>query len=285
MTPPVAAAPHPKISEGPDTVILIHGAWQGSWAWNALVPYLRAAGIVCVAVDLPGNGHGPATDAEISLQTYLDHIGKLLAKLPGQVSLVGHSAGGIVATAVAENFRERVSRIAFIAGMMLPSGVAFATVQKNVAETAAISYGITGELQWSADGRQSSVPLAAAKAILFSDCPTELATSAAERLTPQPEGGRAINATFTPERFGSLPRLYVEATKDRSIDLLLQRRMQELVPGALVVSLPTGHTPQLSAPDLLANSLIPFLLGETDCNLSERFAQGKSENTQSKTGV
>ena len=39
-----------------DPVILIHGAWQGSWVWARLTPYLHAAGFDAHAVDLPGNG-------------------------------------------------------------------------------------------------------------------------------------------------------------------------------------------------------------------------------------
>ncbi len=71
-------------------------------------------------------------------------------------------------------------------------------------------------------------------------------------LTPQPERGRNIRAGLTPERFGTVPRLYVEAEADRSIVLACQRRMQALVPGAEVVTLLTGHAPHLAAPDLLA---------------------------------
>ena len=268
-----------------DTVMLIHGAWQGSWAWSALIPLLRQAGLACVAVDLPGNGHGPAVKSQIDLKTYLDHIGRLLGQLPGKVSLVAHSGGGIVASAVAEAYRERVSRIAYVAGMMLPSGVAFASVQESLAASESVTLGITGELEWSQDRRYSTVPRAAAKAILFSDCLPEQAEFAAARLTPQHEGGRAVAATTTPQRFGTVPRLYVEATKDMSIDIALQRRMQEMVPGAAVVSLPTGHTPQLSAPDLLANSLIPFLLGESAGSPAEGLGRGESETMQSTTGV
>lgn len=269
----------------PDTVMLIHGAWQGSWAWSGLIPFLREAGLACLAIDLPGNGYSRETRSEITLQSYVDYIGRLLTELPGKVSLVAHSGGGIVASAVAEAFCERVARIAYVAGMMLPSGMSFASVQKSLVDSSSVTLGITGELEWSDDRRYSTVPRAAAKAILFSDCLPEQASFAAERLTPQPEGGRAIAAITTPERFGTVPRLYVEATKDMSIDIVLQRRMQELVPGAAVVSLPTGHTPQLSAPDLLANSLIPFLLGEGADKPGQGLAPRESETTQSTTGV
>lgn len=244
-----------------DIAVLIHGAWQGSWAWDHLVPLLEAAGIPTLAVDLPGNGSDGTDDSEITLDAYLAFFDRLLESLPGTVSLVGHSGGGLVATAVAEAFRERVSRIAYVAGMMLPPGLSFAALQAEMESEVGPAPGISGELVWSADRRVSTVPRAAAKAIFFSDCTDDLASLAADRLTPQPEGARAISVATTPDRFGTLPRLYVEATEDRSVLLPLQRRMQALVPGARVVSLPTGHAPQLSAPDLLAQALIPFLQG------------------------
>jgi pimeloyl-ACP methyl ester carboxylesterase len=86
-----------------------------------------------------------------------------------------------------------------------------------------------------------------------------VAAAAAARLTPQPQSGRAVSPRLTAERFGTVPRLYVEATEDRSVILAVQRRMQALVPGAAVVSLPTGHAPQLSAPAALLAAILPFL--------------------------
>ena len=54
----------------------------------------------------------------------------------------------------------------------------------------------------------------------------------------------------------------MEATDDRSVVLLAQRRMWELVPEALVRTLTTGHAPQLSNPEALAEALVSFLKGE-----------------------
>lgn len=248
------------------TAILIHGAWQGSWAWGRLLPFLEQAGIPALAVDLPGNGAEPAPAGDVTLDSYLDYFGRLFDRLaPGDtVALVGHSGGGLVATAIAERFRERVSRIAYVAGMMLPSGVSFGGLQRDMQFDQGALSGISNELDWSADRKVSTVRRAAAKAIFFSDCTPDQAEAAAARLTPQPEGGRAISVLHTPERFGTLPRLYIEATEDRSIPIALQRRMQEMLPGARVVSLPTGHAPHFSAPDLVAKALVPFLKEPTE---------------------
>lgn len=242
-----------------DPVVLIHGAWQGSWAWAGLLPCLRDAGLEAHAVDLPGSGTETMPASEITLETCLDCLEGVLADIGCPVSLVGHSGGGVVASAAGERFRENVNRVAYVAGMMLPSGMSFGDLQTELKDRDGFSPGISDRIVYSDDRTVSIVPPKEAVAIFFNDCPPDVAMAAAMKLTPQAEGARAIAAETTPERFGTLPRLYVEATDDRSVVLIAQRRMQELVPGAVVKSLPTGHAPQLSAPERLAGALIPFL--------------------------
>ena len=245
-----------------DPVVLIHGAWQGSWGWARLIPLLEDGGLECLAVDLPGSGTETVPPSEITLETCLDYLEGVLAEIGRPVSLVGHSGGGIIASAAAERFRDRINRIAYVAGMMLPSGMAFGDLQKELQGQEGFSQGISDRIVYSDDRQSSTVPPEEAAAIFFNDCPRDVAMEAAMKLTSQAEGARAIPPELTPERFGTLPRLYVEATDDRSVVLLAQRRMQELVPGAKVRSLPAGHAPQLSKPALLAEALIPFLVGK-----------------------
>jgi pimeloyl-ACP methyl ester carboxylesterase len=250
-----------------DPAVLIHGAWQGAWVWDRLIPLLATpGGIASVAVDLPGNGTDDTSPADVSLDLYVDHIGKLLQRLPDRVSLVAHSGGGVIASAVAERFPERISRIAYVAGMMLPDGVAFAELVAELKDEYPSATGIGPHLIWSNDRLTSRVPMQAALSYFLHDCPPAEAAAAAQRLTPQPERGRAVRARLTAERFGRVPRLYVEAEADRSIILACQRRMQALVPGAEVVTLPTGHAPQLAAPQLLADVLLPLLSAADPAN-------------------
>ena len=245
-----------------DPVVLIHGAWQGSWGWAHLAPRLEAAGLECRAIDLPGSGTETVPASQVTLETCLDYLNGVLTDIGRPVSLVGHSGGGVIASAAGERFRDRVNRIAYVAGMMLPSGMTFGDLQKELQGQDGFSQGISDRIVYSEDGQSSTVPPEEAAAIFFHDCPRDVAMEAAMKLTPQAEGARAIPPELTPERFGTLPRLYVEATDDRSVVLLAQRRMQELVPGAIIKSLDTGHAPQLSNPALLAEALVPFLLGK-----------------------
>jgi pimeloyl-ACP methyl ester carboxylesterase len=143
--------------------------------------------------------------------------------------------------------------------MMLPGGQSFETIVNSVRDKYPEATGIWPHLNWSADRRVSRVPADAAISVFLHDCPEVDAARAAARLTPQGEGSRAVTTPATAERYGRIPRHYIEALLDRSIILPVQRAMQALSPGATVISLPTGHAPQLSAPACLANAIIPFL--------------------------
>jgi pimeloyl-ACP methyl ester carboxylesterase len=240
-------------------VILLHGAWQGRWAWDTFLPYLREAGLDPHAVDFPGNGTDDVNPAAVSLDLYVASIVSRIDAIGGRVSIVAHSGSGVVASQVAQACPEKIERLAYVAGMMLPDGAAFADVVGSLIAEDPDAGGIAPYLVWSQDRLTSTVPAAAAKQIFFHDCPADAADAAASRLTPQPERGRAVRPRLTSDRFGRIPRLYVEARADRSVVLAAQRRMQAMVPGARVVSLPTGHVPQLAAPQLLADHLIPWL--------------------------
>ncbi len=114
---------------------------------------------------------------------------------------------------------------------------------------------VVPHLEWVDGGAATRVPVQAALDIFLHDCPPVAAAVAAHKLRPQPEAGRAVANRLTPERFGRVPRIYVEATRDRSIDIRLQRAMQALSPGATVISLECGHVPQLAMPELLTQRL------------------------------
>ena len=242
-----------------DPVILIHGAWQGSWAWARFAPCLEAAGFMTHAVDLPGNGADGSDPATVTFEACLQHVHETVDVLDRPVSLIGHSGGGLLITAFAERWPASVSRLVYIAGMMLPGGESFEEIVKLVITEHPQAAGIWPHLVWSKDGRTSRVPAEAAVSFFLQDCPEEDAAAAAARLTPQGEGGRAVTTPATAGRYGRIPRLYVEALQDRSVILPVQRAMQARAPGALVVSMPTGHAPQFSAPAGLARAIMPFL--------------------------
>ncbi|QIL79928.1 alpha/beta hydrolase [Diaphorobacter sp. HDW4A] len=242
-------------------IILIHGAWQGSWAFSAWTPWLENAGWQVHAVDLPGNGHSRDHARAATLPGYTDHVVELLASLDAPAVVLGHSGGGMTASQVAEAMPERVRALVYLAGMMVPDGWGFADViARCQQDNPGFDYqGVGQHLIWNETRTASHVPVDAAMALFLQDCEESAARDAAMRLAAQPESGRSMHNQLTPERYGRVPRIYVECTEDRSVSLPLQRCMQRLTPGADCISLACGHVPQLVRPELLTARLLPLL--------------------------
>jgi len=236
-------------------MVLVHGAWQGSWGWSKLLPFLTQRGWQADALDLPGNGVDATPAADVSLDLYVEHVAAAVARHGEPVVLVGHSGGGVVISQVAEAIPDRIACLVYLAGMMLPSGTGFADIIKRLAPDQPEAVGIARHLVWSEDGLSSSVPPDAAIATFYQDCDPVEARWAASKLTPQPERGRAVRPNLTVERYGRVPRLYVEAANDRAVVPAAQALMQELSPGARRVVMDTGHAPQLAQPERLATLL------------------------------
>jgi pimeloyl-ACP methyl ester carboxylesterase len=236
------------------TFVLVHGAWQGAWAWDTIVPRLKAAGHDAIAVDLPGNGHDQTPPGDVNLDRYAQHVASIIDKIEGPIVLVGHSMGGTATAQACELRPERVALAIYLAALLLPDGLSVMQFYERYLEP--WMRGATTRVTHSADGLLSSIDPAAAVEVFYHQADPALAKAAAARLTPQPEGGRRSQLHLTPERFGRVPRVYVEALQDRSVHLPLQRRMQALTPCLAVYSLDTDHAPQLSAPDALTGILL-----------------------------
>src|SRR5581483_10355186 len=80
------------------TIVLVHGAWHGSWCWERVTPLLEKHGLAVRAVDLPSVGAKAGANTDLSadaaaVETVLDTLG-------GPVVLCGHSYGGMVISRV-----------------------------------------------------------------------------------------------------------------------------------------------------------------------------------------
>jgi pimeloyl-ACP methyl ester carboxylesterase len=111
-------------TENKSPIILVHGAFRGGWAWQKVRRILQRNGCEVFAPSLTGAGekiHFSA--AEIMLETWLNDIVNLLNYEDlRDITLVGHSQGGIVIQAVAEAVTERISRLVFIDAPVLRDG-------------------------------------------------------------------------------------------------------------------------------------------------------------------
>lgn len=237
--------------------VLIHGSWHGGWCFDTVRALLEAQGHEVITPDLPGMGGNEAELAAVTLRVWADfaveHCRCLKAELGGApVILAGHSRGGLVVSQAAETAPEAIDALVYICAMMLPDGMSRADF-KALEEP---NPGFDAIIASVHDGAGTVVDPLRAGDVFAQLSPPTLVERAMTRLVAEPHGPRSTRLRLTAERWGGLPRTYVECTADRTIPVTSQRKMQAMSPGAHVVTIDTDHSPYLSRPHDLAAALV-----------------------------
>ena len=229
--------------------ILIHGAWHGGWCWERVVPLLAAAGHEIIAPDLPGIHDG--SYGKDPLRTWADFVADLIRAQSEPVILAGHSRGGIVISEAAERAPEAIARLVYVNAFLLRRGETLLGVSARDDANLSAREMIADE----AAGTISVDPASGAPRIYSQMDPADI-PAAGVRLLPEPIAALMKPLRITPERFGSVPRAYIETSEDRVLSIALQRAMHEALPCDPVMTLPSDHSPFYSMPDALARALL-----------------------------
>src|SRR5688500_573669 len=96
-------------------MVLIPGAWLGSWAWASVADNLRARGHEVFAVTLPGLAERSTGAETLGLSDHVHDVLRLLEEHDlRDAVIVGHSYAGIVAGMVADQAIDRVAQVVFV---------------------------------------------------------------------------------------------------------------------------------------------------------------------------
>lgn len=206
------------------TFILVHGSWHGAWCWERLVPRLQAAGHNVIAVDLPGYGEDRRPIGDITLQAYADKVLAALDAAAEPVVLVGWSMGGIVVSTVAEQRPERIAHLVYIAAFMLPHGVSalefFETTREFHETHSKISqYRVVDP----GEGIHWIVP-DGVRDLFLNDADDADVAWVSKRLQPDYLAPLGTPVQVSAERWGSIPRTYIETFHDQDFPIAAQRR-------------------------------------------------------------
>jgi pimeloyl-ACP methyl ester carboxylesterase len=231
------------------TFVLVHGACHGGWCWEKMVPLLQARGYKVHAPDLPGLGKDPTPPANVTLADNVEKISRLLDKIDEPVVLVGHALGGVTIGQVAEARRRKLKALVYICGLMPPSGTASRDLTSADPDML-----FRRSREMSPDGLTYSFARAQVATLFYEDVSPEDRYRAMERLRPQPLSISTTPVTLTEERFGSVPRWYIECTHDHAIRIARQRAMVKAIP-CKVITMECGHSPFYSSPEELTEHL------------------------------
>lgn len=261
--------------------ILLHGSFHAAWNWHRLIPFLERAGHRGIALDLPGHGQDRSAPAAATLEHCVRAVLRVVDREPGPVVLLAHSRNGIVISQAAERRPEKVQGLVYLAAYLVPDGRSMMDYALQDTESLVLRnvelaldrrhMALLTRLfrhEWLARLCARLLPrrfqlhrLArrAYREALYHDCPEEITALANVLLEAEPNWAGFSRLRLSRERYGRVPKVYIECLQDRAVTLPLQRRMLSETPVDRVYSLDSGHSPFFSQPEQLAQVLADSL--------------------------
>jgi len=228
--------------------VLVHGAFGSGRNWRKIARLLEAKGHLVHALDLPGPENDGTPVMQVTLDLYAASVVSLIESLDRKVILAGHSMGGLVISAVAERIPEKIMGLVYVTALLVRNGQAGFEIPLGSSSSAPSGFD-------PASG-YITMPGEAAAALFYNCCSED---DRAEALAVLREK-QALAPLLTPlqltqEKFGRVPRHYVECLQDKAIHLDIQRAMRTAWPCESVATLDVDHAPYRCRPVELANYL------------------------------
>ena len=221
------------------TIVLVHGAWHGSWCWDAVREVLEADGFATAAVDNPS-----VTKPGSDLAADGDNLRAALDAIDGPIVLVGHSYGGAVISDAGAH--PNVVRLVYLTAFALDAGESVMQNSLGGGEDMKLAEALV----FAGDG--VNVEPDRIVEFFYHDCTAPVADAAAAQLLPMSMA--AMAGVSRGAAWREKPASYIVCTDDRAIPVALQRACAARV-GDDVIEMSTSHSPFLSRADDLANVL------------------------------
>ena len=232
--------------------ILVHGAYHGAWCYSKVKPLLESAGHKALAVDLPGHGNNVIPIEKVTFSAYVEYLSKVIDDQEEKVLLVGHSLGGMSISQVAEHKHEKIEKLVYLTALIPMNNESRMGISDRVNEDSTVARARIA----TQDGLASTIDDQLLKTLFYHDCSQSDLSMAKNNLVPQATEPLRAKVCLTEEKYGSVPRAYIECLRDRAIPIKMQREMVSDVPCQQVETLDTSHSPFFSAPEELAQLLI-----------------------------
>ncbi|MBE9193612.1 alpha/beta hydrolase [Gloeocapsopsis crepidinum LEGE 06123] len=238
---------------------LVHGAFQGAWCWDLLIPYLEAQGHKTIAMDLP------IENASATLSQFADAVIQALPKTD-DIVLVGHSMAGTIIPLVAEavNVRQLIFIAALIPHPRISTLDQFSHhLDSDTLKSFNYQAKNPSKLKQFHDEPDIFEPASVGKDftdavvlrdLFYSDCQPDVTQWAISKSRLQ----NSMAYIFETNPLKALPqveRKYIVCTNDRIISPVWSRYAARKRLGVDAIELVSGHCPHLSHPELLASVL------------------------------
>ncbi|MCP3989104.1 MAG: alpha/beta hydrolase [Actinomycetia bacterium] len=234
------------------TVVLVHGAWHDERCWADVMSQLslRRTPSVCLTL--------PSTDPGRELPGFADDVAAvtdLIDAVDGEVTLCGHSYGGMVISEAGNH--DRVTRLVYLAAYCPRPGERVVDQSAGIVSPLAVP-----AVRQTGDGRMMIRARPAARR-LYGDLRGPVASRKAAQLLPSTAA--IYRAPATNPAWRSTPTTYVVCRRDRALNSrrsrdtahrIVRSQLALGLNSSRAVSINTGHSPFYSAPNLVADVLV-----------------------------
>lgn len=226
----------------PLTFGFVHGSGHGAWCWDEAETELRQQGHRTISMDLP------VDDVQADFDDYANVVVDEL-KDEEDIILVGHSRGCNVSHRAAGRLSCRM--LIDICGSFEPSTIGRPTEKEKLSMPVKYSEGYLKGIITRSDGLTVYDP-EMARELLYHDCDPEVTERALRLLRPQRRSGNEPRLTIWPD----IPQIYIVCSDDRVLNPEWSRYVAEKWLKIPTVEFPSGHSPFLSKPKKLAETLL-----------------------------
>jgi pimeloyl-ACP methyl ester carboxylesterase len=239
-------APIQANTVSPNTIVLVHGAWSSAADFKDLTAELKKNGNEVIAVNLPGHGDDHTPIASLTLQGYVDTVKKAIGKRTN-IILVGHSFGGMVISATAEQIPGQIKKLIYLCAFVPKDGESLFAISATDKESHLGQY-------IQPDEKAGVVGIAKEGVLDFfaADAPKKIADVLPANFKPEPTAPIATPVALTAANFGKIEKVYIFTEFDHAIGITLQKSMAKDAKISRSYSLPTSHTPFWSQPAVVA---------------------------------
>ncbi len=235
----------------PQTYVLVHGAWQAPYVWDTVRSDLEKKGNKVIVVELPGHGNDQTPAHTLSLNVYRAKVIEEINKAGENVILVGHSMGGMVVTAVAEQIPAKICKLVYIGAFVPASGQALGELA-NADPGSKLGPLITpSEDKLTLDVNRDSLTY-----LFINDGSPAAKQQVLDNYRPEPAIPFGDKVTLTIGGFGSVEKVYIKTLQDIVISPGFQDHMISNAGIKSIYSINTSHSPFLAKPQEVSSLLL-----------------------------
>lgn len=235
-------------------IVLVHGGWQGGWAWDGVAAELRAAGHDVWAPTLIGSEDGPRDRSAVTLSTIAESlIAALEERGTERLVLIGHSGGGPVVQLVAQALGDRVDRAIFVDAWVLADGESINDVVP--------AENVEGVRALAATTPDGSVPMPAElwSAAFMQDATAAELDAVLPRLVPVPFGWLDERVSIAEHWDRDLITGYLFLDDDLGMPSEIYESSAARLRDPLIGHAPGSHQAMLTRASELAKALLPMI--------------------------